>query len=568
MTTETKNSPKPAHASDRCHELRNLIQDVSLSAADRGDILNFSIAEAGLDYRPVVQELIAQADRGRLLMAKAEEAEKTPLVSERFLGRCIRAPNLNYAIVTRGHQHIMLPAEPETLNNYRIGDPVLVDLKQERIVGSDGSVPLGGEVVAIESLPPDREGYIVVKHHDRRPLAVLHQDLRDQPELCQPDMEVLYDPVTNFAIASMKTTSNGDELLVNPAQIEAVRRSDVGGIKPVVDEILDRFRMSIHHPEWIREMQARPRCSYLFTGQTGSGKSYHVKLIANEIHDVVEEFTGARLSRLVTVDASDFWVSLFGETEQRVARWADRLRSLGSQLLRGRNGQPVAAPLLVVLEEAEALLRGRGDQASGHLFDRPLALLLQKTESLESALQVPIIWVATSNRADLIDAAALRRLGMRQVTFGSLRANEALAVLKTKIAHKMPICGGDADRFVQQLMGYLYGPQPKQAIAEVRLGNSERRTLNRGDVVTPAVMEEAVSYGIDRCLRKSHRAGRLLGLDAADVIAFLHRHFASLARTIRPHNLAEHATEWFDRERPQVIDIVPLTDERLPHSLF
>ena len=38
--------------------------------------------------------------------------------------------------------------------------------------------------------------------------------LRDQPDLCQPDMEVLYDPVTNFVLESIKTTSNGDELLI------------------------------------------------------------------------------------------------------------------------------------------------------------------------------------------------------------------------------------------------------------------------------------------------------------------------------------------------------------------
>ena len=86
------------------------------------------------------------------------------------------------------------------------------------------------------------------------------------------------------------------------------------------------------------------------------------------------------------------------------------------------------------VEECDALLRTRGDQTgSGHLFDRPLALFLQKIESLEAALKCPILWVATSNRPDLVDPASLRRIGMRTVTFGTLTAAEAAVVLAKKL---------------------------------------------------------------------------------------------------------------------------------------
>jgi hypothetical protein len=204
--------------------------------------------------------------------------------------------------------------------------------------------------------------------------------------------------------------------------------------------------------------------------------------------------------------------------------------------------------------------------ASSHLFDRPLALLLQKTESVENALGVPIVWIATSNRGDLVDAAALRRLGMRQVLFHTLRAAEALAVLQKKVPAKMPVHArrGQPDAreaLFRQVLGYLYGPEPRQAIAEVHLSSSQRRPLNRSDVVTPALLEEAVSYAVDRCLRRSSDAGRLLGLDSDDVVSFLHRHFANLARTLRPHNLAEHCPEWFARENLHVVNVVPMHDE-------
>jgi SpoVK/Ycf46/Vps4 family AAA+-type ATPase len=277
----------------------------------------------------------------------------------------------------------------------------------------------------------------------------------------------------------------------------------------------------------------------------------------------------------VIVDASDFWDPLFGATERRIARWAEKIEKLGAGRLRGRDGRDVQIPLIIALEECEALLRGRGEtQGSGHLFDRPLSLLLQKTESLESTLQLPIIWIMTSNRADLVDAAARRRMGMRLVVFGSLRASEAVAVLKTKLSDSMPIYGengSNAERraaLVRSVINYLYGPEPNQAIAEVRLGNSERRLLNRADVVTPAVIDEAVSGAVDRCLAKSRRAGLLLGLDAADVIGYLDRHFAGLARTLRPHNVAEYATDWYERDRPMITDVVPLATRRRSVPLF
>jgi hypothetical protein len=558
-------------STDKNDELLKVMQEDGLSASDRGDMLIFNVCEHGIDYRKTIQQLIGEADEGRELKKKLDAQGKNPLISERFLGSFKCSAGHAYAMVTRGQTNVCLPADPEKVEQYRFGDPVLVDVKQERVVDRDGHVPAAGEIVTVDSLPTERPGYVIVMHQERRQLARQHHDLLARPELCEPGKEVVYDPVTQFALAGIETGSSGEELLVDPGSIATVRPSDVGAAKPVVSEIIDRARQYMEHPDWIERMQVRQRCSYLFTGVTGGGKSYHLKLIANLLHDLVEEFTGERTSRLVIADASQFWSPLFGATEQRIVSWTKRLENLGARPLRDRHGRELQVPLIVAIEECEALLRSRGDtQGSGHLFDRPLSLLLQKTESLESALKIPIIWICSSNRPDLADSAALRRLGMRQIVFGSLRASEAAAVLKTKIS---PSMFSDSDssgveqlrnELVRNVIGYLYGPEPKQAIAEIRLGNSERRMLNRADVVTPAVIEEAVSGAVDRGLRKSQRAGRLLSLDGLDVIGCLDRHFASVARNLRPHNVAEYATEWFERERPTIVDVVPLVDRRRP----
>jgi ATP-dependent 26S proteasome regulatory subunit len=568
-------------------ELIRMLREPSMSIADRADNLIFNVCEHGIDFRDTVQEILDDADAGREFKIKAEAEGTSALKAERYLGSFQCPHGRLYAMVTNGQGQMCLPAEAEKIEQIKVGDGVLIDFKQERVVGLDGRAPIAGEVVSVAAKPADKPGHVIINYQGHRQLARLHHDLEREPDACQPGRELVYEPISQFALAPIDSASSGDELLVDLDTIAEVRREDVGCPKPVVSEIVERARHFIEHPDWIERMQVRARCSYLFVGGTGSGKSYHLKLIAREYHDLLEEFTGHRTSRLVIVDASQFWSPLFGETEQRITRWFDGFQRVASQPLRDRDGRELRAPIVVAMEECEALLRNRGEsQGSSHLFDRPLALLLQKVESLDSTLNAPVFWILSTNKRELVDSAAMRRLGMRQVRFGSLRAAEAWAVLKTKIPDSMPIHTGDdrapagegndgndgnepRDALLQAVIGYLYGPTPKQAIAEVRLGNSERRLLNRSDVVTPAVLEEAVSAAVDRCLRKSHRAGRLLGLDAADIVGFLHRHFVSLARTLRPHNMADHASDWYERDRSTVVDVVPLADDikNSPHFM-
>jgi hypothetical protein len=557
----------PASAAEN-EKLLSALRNRAITPSDRGDFLIYNLNEHGIDLKPAVETMIKELDEGHELRQRNEKLGKGTLARERFLGAFHNAAQQHYAIVTRGPSDVYLPATAEDLKDCRIGDPVLVDVKHERIVGHDGHAPLSGEVVSVEKIPADRPGHIIVRHRDELQLARLHHDLAEKPECCRPGAQVVYDPVTRFAVSAIDTSAEGSELLVDPESLERITREQVGAPNQVIDDIMDRIFAFVEYPDWCRRMRVRNRCSYLFTGPTGGGKSYHLKLLARLLHDLVEQLTGERSSRLVMVDASKFWASLFGATEQNITRFAQALSALGSKKLRGRDGRDLHVPLIVALEECEALLRARGESdASGHLFDRPLSLLLQKTDSLENALEVPIIWVATTNRVDLVDPAALRRMGMRQVVFGALKGHEALSVLKTKVPSDMPLSAvGDPaavrERFFRSVVGYLYGPDPAQPLAEVQFTNSKRRTLHRADVVTPAILEEAVSYGVERSLRRSRRAGRLLGLDSGDVVKFLDRHFVNLAHTLRVHNVAEHCPEWFAREPLHVSHVVPLVDRQ------
>ncbi len=552
-----------------------VLKDRTIGVKDRADILVYGVGEHGIDCRDAIADFVLQVDKVAEMAEMLALQEQATLVSERYLGTTERGEGNHYACVTRGPSNVYMPIVPADVQGLNFGDQVLVDPKSDRIVGRDLAAPKSGDVVRVESRPSDDPDHVYVKHHDQLELARLHHELAKDPAKCQPGTEVVYDAERNFVVAEAQLECGGDDLLVDLAAVPEVRREDVGAPHPVVDEILDDIRIGAERKEWAELMGKRDRRSYLFVGITGGGKSHHLKLISTELHDWIEQQTGHRTSRLIMVDASQFWSPYFGETEQRIARWADKLYNLGKQTLTDRDGNKFRSPIVVVIEECETLLRSRNDGTSNHLFDRPLGLLLQKTESLEGALEVPIIWLATTNRPDLADAAALRRIGVRRVNFRTLNGSAARAVLAKKIPASMPVAGNAGSNeerravCIDQISAYLQGDDPPQEVAVATMDNAERHSVNRRDLVTPAVEEEAISWAIDRCLSKSVREGDLLGLDARDVIEFLHRHYSNLARTLRVHNIAEYCPQWFDNEGPSVRHVEPSSNaQRRPASLL
>jgi hypothetical protein len=148
-------------------------------------------------------------------------------------------------------------------------------------------------------------------------------------------------------------------------------------------------------------------------------------------------------------------------------------------------------------------------------------------------------------------------------------------VLQTKIPADMPMAPtGKPDESarvacIQQILSYLVGPQPRQDLAQLTLMNGKQMSVLRQDMVSPALLEEAVSAGLDATLGASRRAGRLTGLNAADIVMFLHHHFAKLVPTLRPHNVAEYCPRLFQNESLQVRDVRPLVNStRRPLSLL
>ena len=237
--------------------ISKMLCDGSIPAKDRGDMLLFQAAECGLDFRPAVQALIEEADEGRKFKAKYEEQPDATLVTERFVERVPSLAGGAYAVVTRGPADVCIPANNDVVEKLRMGDTVLVNKETERIVGMDGQIATGGEIVATVTRVGTDANHVYLRYEGREVHARIHHSLCAQPDLCQPEREVLYDPLRRFALHPVTTQSDGTELLFDVDQLQRMDREHVGACKPVVDEIIARVRQFIDHPEWIEKMGVR-----------------------------------------------------------------------------------------------------------------------------------------------------------------------------------------------------------------------------------------------------------------------------------------------------------------------
>ncbi len=551
MTTKAPSKSKRSIASS----LRETLTNETIPAKDRASIASFEVIEHGIDTLGPLTELITEADAGRT----NQTDEQAVCVSE-----CLIHKGGDYALVTLDNKDARVAADAKLLNKLDIGDRVWIDTELKRIVGRDGELPTRGDIAVIESKPADHPRQVIVKYHERLEVARLPQWMIDDPKACKSGDEVVYDPRTRFIERPISSRAEPSDLAAELDSLKKVAEEDLGALKPELKELLERIECMIHHPEWFQRLRSEPRLGYLLCGPTGTGKSFSAAYVVTQFHQMIAALVGRPISRTVVVNASEFWSPWFGETEQKIIRWFYQLQQFASQPIRSEDGREIYPPVIVLLEECEALFRSRSaNDSSSHLFDRPLSLLLAKLDSSEDTLRAPIIWLCTSNRPDLTDSAALRRIGSRQLNFGHLKLAETIAILKKSISPDLPLASTHDD-LLQTVVGYLYGQSPPQGLVELQMSNSQHRTIDRRDLVTPAVLNEALSWAKDRALRRSVHVGSLQAIDAGDVVLYLRRHFRTLCQNLQPHNVAEHVPQLVAGQSLHVTGVVSLQHNQRP----
>ncbi|MBI4584936.1 MAG: AAA family ATPase [Planctomycetes bacterium] len=564
----------PPGADDPVKNALSILEDSSMPPKARAEFLLHSAQALGYDLMNPLARLLDRCDKGRELeklnaqlaakLAQLEEEKRQPLVPEIFLRSVDRGDGACWGLIESQAGPLLCPMDGG-LTGLRRGVYVLLERSSGKIVDRDGVIVPTGEIAKVEEVLDGDPVQVIVSLHDRRFKAQVSEAVQSSGEL-RPGAEVLFDASRRFVHDILHPRLEGEDLLTPASELSGFSLQNLGAPHPVIFEIVNSVKRRLLHPEWESLLQARQRRSYLFHGITGSGKSSSIKVIANLIADFIEELTGVREPRMVVASCADFYSPFFGESELKVARWFKKLGAIARKAVLAKDGRRIVLPLLVVFEELEGLIRGRGEfGGSSHLFDRILSLILHKMDSVTNELEAPIIFISTTNMMMLLDAAGLRRFGQRQIMFSALDALSAYQVLEKKLPADMPystppgIPSSSARRqLLESLIHYLFGRHDEQAIAEVTLRDTSKKIVSRKDVITGSFLETALCVAIDEVLDRSTAEGELRGIDADTITRALARQFDALAANLHPHNLRDLVPHLFPEEAVQIASVRPV----------
>ena len=160
-----------------------------------------------------------------------------------------------------------------------------------------------------------------------------------------------------------------------------VHWGDIGSLDSVKEELKQAVEWPLKKPQVFKEMGITPPKGILLYGPPGTGKTLLAKAIATESEANFISIKGPELLSM--------WV---GESEKGVRKIFRRARQV--------------APCIVFFDELDAIATKRGRDNNNGVSERVVNQLLTEVDGVEALHNV--IFIAATNRPDLIDSALLR----------------------------------------------------------------------------------------------------------------------------------------------------------------
>ena len=187
-----------------------------------------------------------------------------------------------------------------------------------------------------------------------------------------------------------------------------VHWEDIGSLHDVKEELKQAIEWPLKNPQAFKEMGILPPKGVLLYGPPGTGKTMLAKAIATESEANFISIKGPELLSM--------WV---GESEKGIRKIFRRARQV--------------APCIVFFDEIDAIATKRGRDNSNGVAERVVNQLLTEVDGVEALHSV--IFIAATNRPDLIDNALLRPGRMDKlimVPAPDQKAREAILKVHTK----------------------------------------------------------------------------------------------------------------------------------------
>jgi transitional endoplasmic reticulum ATPase len=246
------------------------------------------------------------------------------------------------------------------------------------------NMPLADDI-NLESLADRMHGFVgadvnaLCKEAAMRALRRYMPDLTTEDEIPAGIIEQMQVRKEDFEEALKEIEpSSMREVLV---ELPAVSWSDLGGLGPLKQELIEAIEWPLKSPEKFRQMGVRPPKGVLLYGPPGTGKTMIAQAVANET-----------AANFISVRGHQMLSKWMGESEKAIREIFRKARQV--------------SPAIIFFDELDSIAPMRGTDEGSHVMERVVNQLLSELDGLEALKDVVVI--AATNRPDILDPALLR----------------------------------------------------------------------------------------------------------------------------------------------------------------
>jgi hypothetical protein len=436
----------------------------------------------------------------------------------------------------------------------RRGDRVLLDGRGKAVLYRIAGAPKAGEEAQLERRIDDRHVELTLRGHERC-VFLASQELADK--LARDEVKPGSALVVNSRLAlaydalpPAEGHTHWKYLSREPVPDIDLER-DVASPPTCIAESIEHVRTEMTRPEIGRRYNVHRCMMRLLAGVSGSGKTLAIQAIISGVYGVMSEVTGLPVNelppRVFRLRMSEVLSHLLGQSDQQLALFFKSVEEAASQPFVAPGGRRFMLPVIAVMEEIDGLARARG----GHdaIYDRILTTALQWLDATRPELREKLIlYLGTTNEAEQVDRAFLRRIGAIIDRFGRLDRHGFAAVLQ-KHLNRVPVPANsgttpeEARRHIlRDVTTWLFSPNgtDRGLVELIYAGSTTPVARHRRDFLTGALVERSVQEAAKAARREELRTGEAGGVTHLLLLRAFENQFRSLADQLSEANARQY----------------------------
>lgn len=442
----------------------------------------------GRDNR--LEELLTENE---LLKAELERVSAPPFASATVLE--IGKKTMKVA-VRQGEDYEVL-VDPTMKDKPAIGSRVLLSPKNHAVMGYSEFQPISGNLATVEEMS-GRTAKVSVKGESRVIINAI--------EGLKSGDEVLLD--ASESVAVLKTDSRKTKY--NLEQIPDAPWTNVAGL----DNVIANIRAEIEEPFKYQEVFARygrkPIKGVLLFGPPGCGKTMIAKSIAYNLSQMNPNQKG--VGQFISVKGPEILDKWVGNSEGNIRRIYSAARE---------TAQDTGAPVVVFIDEAEAVLKKRGSGISSDVYDSIVPQFLAELDGVNGNGNV--VTVLATNREDILDPAVVRdgrvdrRIKISRPTKEGCKQIFDL-YLKGKPVEQTGMFAQKVDltQYSTEIAEAIYNPQ-NVAYNVVSPRDGKLGEFGFKNLISGAMIKGIVDRSTGLAIRREIDSGKRTGLNRADL---------------------------------------------------